>query len=115
VSGPALPQRLRHRLALEVPDHTLDALGGRVAVWREVAVLWGDVQPPTLRGVEPDDTGQPRPVAEVRIRVRRRAELSAGQRLRWGARCYLLRAIRDDGISPLVELMTEEVSNDNSE
>lgn len=115
MSRPARLQRLRHRLALDVADHTLDALGGRLVRWREVAILWGEVQAPLVRGITPDDTGQPQPIAEVRIRVRRRSMLAGGQRLRWGTRTFLLRAIRDDGVSPFVELLTEELSHDDSQ
>lgn len=111
--GVKLPAPLRHRLTLETPDHQPDGLGGQTPVWTPALVLWGEVDAPgSLRSLEPGEAGQGMPRAEVRIRVRRRAGLAAGQRLRWGNRLFLLRAVRDDGTSPYLELITEERHDD---
>ena len=113
--GVKLPSPLRHRLTLETPEHQPDGLGGQTRVWTAALVLWGEVQAPgALRALEAGEAGQGVPRSEVRIRVRRRVGLSAGQRLRWGTRLFLLRAVRDDGISNYLELITEE-SDDSGE
>lgn len=102
-------RRLRHRLMLDLPAHLPDGMGGQQKQWTFSAVIWGDVRAPgQLEGLEAGEAGQGLPRSSVIIRVRRRASLAAGQRLRWGARRFLLRAIRDDGTSPYVELLTEE-------
>jgi head-tail adaptor len=102
-------KRLRHRLMLDLPTHLPDDMGGQQKQWTQSAILWGEVRAPgLLEGLEVGDAGQEVPRSGVVIRVRRRASLAPGQRLRWGERIFLLRAIRDDGISPYVELLTEE-------
>jgi head-tail adaptor len=104
------PSRLPHRLILQAPAHVADGLGGQTLQWTQTAILWGEVQTPgRLQALEPGDAGQAVPRAQVTIRIRRRSSgLVAGHRLCWGTRCFLLQAIRDDGRSRYVELVTEE-------
>ncbi|MBY0355382.1 MAG: phage head closure protein [Rickettsiales bacterium] len=105
-----LPTRLRHRLSLQSPVLTADGLGGQTVTWGASTIIWGEVQAPgTLRALEAGDATQSLPRAEVRIFVRRRASLSKGQRVQWGTRLFAIRAILDEGRSPYVELVTEEV------
>lgn len=110
-SARVLPLRLRHRLILESPQRVADGLGGFTLRWQFLAVVWATVNAPnTITAFENDDSGQPQPRAQLRIRIRRREGIFAGQRLSWGGRAFLIRAVRDDSDSAYLELITEEVA-----
>ena len=102
-------RRYRHRLLLQQPARTLDALGGYVRSWNDVAIVWAEM-PVELQVTESriQRAGQPAPHHQLHITVRRRADFAIGQRLVWGARRFLIRGIEDDNEGYGMNLIARE-------
>ncbi len=89
----ALPD-LRTQLTLEQPDRVADGLGGHVATWRQLGVIWAQM-----------DAGSGREdgaISAVRWRITVRAtpvgnprRPKAGQRFRQGERLFLIEAVAE--------------------
>lgn len=67
--------RLRHRLQLQQPSRTRDALGGSIAGWSTVATVWGGVE--ALSATEQFSVGQENYSLQVRIVIRYGSEWSS--------------------------------------
>jgi SPP1 family predicted phage head-tail adaptor len=87
------PGQMTARLALEQAVPEPDGQGGAVLAWTEIAALWAKIEPVSSAVSE-------RGGAEVgtithRIWLRFRAGVSAGQRLRKGARLFAVKLVQD--------------------
>jgi SPP1 family predicted phage head-tail adaptor len=85
--------RLTARLVLEEPQATDDGQGGADVTFSEIARVWALVEPKTF-GEEMKGPGL---VSEVthQVTLRARGDLRPGQRLRKGARIFVILAVRD--------------------
>lgn len=87
---------LNRKLVLEAPDRISDGAGGFDQTWLPLGELWADVQART--GRERAEAGMPVSAVAYRIKVRAAPVGSAmrptpEQRLRDGARVFLIRAV----------------------
>jgi len=87
------PGQRTARLAREVMVETPDGQGGTTAVWQAAGMLWARVEPVSHAGAEL--AGAERQVLAHRIWVAAQAGISAGQRLRKGARVFVIKLVRD--------------------
>lgn len=75
------PGRLRHRVTLQAPVESADEYGGTArASWRDVALVWADVQP-ELSGRELMMAQQVESVVTHRVTLRYRSDVSTASRL----------------------------------
>jgi SPP1 family predicted phage head-tail adaptor len=91
--GASDPGRLRLRLVLEHATATPDGAGGATLAWNAVATLAADVMP--LRGEERTDREGLQDVTHHQIVIRKRADVSAGDRFRLGERVFSIKSITD--------------------
>lgn len=91
--GASRPGRLRQRLDLETAIATADGAGGSMLSWSFVASLWGDVSP-----LKADERSIGEGLADLvthRIVVRKRSNMTAGDRFRLGTRLFRIKALSD--------------------
>lgn len=101
------PGRLTARLTLERPVETPDGQGGATLAFDTVAHCWALVEPIAMP--EALERGQDRFRVSHRIRLRHRDDLTAGMRLRLGARIFTIRSHRDpDGTGRVTVCRCEE-------
>jgi SPP1 family predicted phage head-tail adaptor len=91
--GASDPGRLRLRLTLETPTPTPDGAGGATLEWNTVAALAADVMP--VRAEERAQGEGLQDVTHYRIVIRKRADISAGDRFRLGERIFSIKSITD--------------------
>jgi SPP1 family predicted phage head-tail adaptor len=87
------PGQMTARLLLEEPVSIPDGQGGATVNWTETAAMWAKVEPVSASLAE-------RAGAEIgtithRIWLRFRSDVSAGQRLRKGARLFAVKLVQD--------------------
>jgi SPP1 family predicted phage head-tail adaptor len=80
------PGRLRHRLTLQSPPATQDALGQPTNVFVTVDTVWGDAEP--LRGMQWLAAGGEQAAVTVKFTIRWRADVAPGWRVLWNGRPY---------------------------
>ncbi|QFR31719.1 head-tail adaptor protein [Ancylobacter sp. TS-1] len=83
---------LRHRLVHETPVETPDGLGGVTIAFIAVDALWGAIE---TRAAPAEIADRPGAVLTHAVTVRAPATLQPGDRLRLGARRFLVEAVRD--------------------
>lgn len=83
---------LRHRLAHETPVEVPDGLGGAVVSFITVDALWGAVE---TQATPAEIADRPGAVLSRRVTVRAPATVQPGDRLRLGARHFLVEAVSD--------------------
>jgi SPP1 family predicted phage head-tail adaptor len=81
------------RLTREVMVETPDGQGGTTATWQAAGTLWARVEPVSHAGSEL--AGAERQVLTHRIWILAQTGVSAGQRLRRGARVFVIKLVRD--------------------
>ena len=72
---------LRHRIQLQAPAQTVDALGQPVETWTTQATVWAAAEP--LRGREFFAAGQSQAQVDVRFRLNWRADVLESWRVLW--------------------------------
>ncbi len=87
------PSQMTARLSLEEAVSTPDGQGGATVTWTEIAAMWARIEPVSFSLTE-------RAGAEIgtvthRIWLRFRDGVSAGQRLRKGARLFAVKLVQD--------------------
>ncbi len=87
------PGVLRERLVLEAPVESDDEAGGVVRSYADVATLWAQVMPVSMR----ESVIADRALARVshRVRLRWRDDVTTRHRLRLGARRFRILALRE--------------------
>ncbi|GLK69902.1 head-tail adaptor protein [Ancylobacter dichloromethanicus] len=83
---------LRHRLVQETPVTTPDGLGGASVSFIAVDALWGAVE---TRGTPAEIADRPGALLAHTVTVRAPATVQPGDRLRCGARRFLVEAVSD--------------------
>jgi SPP1 family predicted phage head-tail adaptor len=92
VTTPCLNE-LNRRLTVEVPARTSDDGGSAIISWQPAGDVWGDIRAVAARETVGADGRTQRVSHEIRLRYR--ADLTGGMRLRLGARIFDIRALRD--------------------
>ena len=97
---------MRHRLVLQTPVETPDLAGGVVRGWSTVVTLWGSIEPlsegPGIVGEAPSS------LSRLRVVLRWRGDVAAGQRLVKGSRIFAIRAVSDPDERRLWLVLTVE-------
>jgi SPP1 family predicted phage head-tail adaptor len=91
--GDGAAGRLRHRVTLESAAETPDGAGGATVTWSAVASLWAEIVP-----VKADERGIGEGEGDLtthRIVVRKRDDISTGDRFTLGARLFRIRSVTD--------------------
>jgi len=88
-----LNQRVRVERVTSVPDEG----GGSAEAWVEVAHVWAKVWP--VSGGERAAAQQVQAAAMVRVKIRRRTDVSADMRVIWQGRAHNIRHVADAGPS----------------
>jgi len=91
--GDSAPGRLRHRLTLETATSTPDGAGGATLSWNTVASLWAEIVP--LKTDEREVAEGLGDVTLHRITIRKRDDISAGDRFTLGARVFRIKSMTD--------------------
>lgn len=73
--------KLRHRVIIESAVVSQDSFGGETTTWSAAGTVWASVEP--LRGREYLEAKQQQIEVSTRIRMRYRAGVTSGMRLRW--------------------------------
>jgi len=103
------PGQMTARLSLEEHTSTPDGQGGGTLSWTEIAAMWAKIEPVSTSLAE-------RAGAEIgtishRIWLRFREGVSAGQRLRKGARLFAIKLVQDpDETGRYLTCLCEEVA-----
>lgn len=87
---------LRHRVTLQSPTGSRDAVGERTTSWTDIATVWASVGPLTTR--ELMAAGQPMSEVSHRVRVRYSstiAALDASWRVLFGSRVLVIQGVRN--------------------
>jgi len=99
---------LDQRASLEARTLTPDGGGGYSESWQAFALVWVKVAPAGATDALSADALQSR--ARHRITLRRRTDVTAGQRLVIGGRTFRIHAVLDEGPrEPLITLLCEEL------
>jgi SPP1 family predicted phage head-tail adaptor len=85
--------RFTSELTLERLEPVADGIGGYTEEWREVATLWGRIEP--VSDAARYFAGQPLPEITHRITLRFRDDIAGGMRLRKGGRVFTILTIHD--------------------
>ena len=83
--------RLFHKLQIEQPSTSVDAIGQPVDTWTPVATVYGDVR--YQRGLESIRNGAPTSVASTSIRIRYRSDIQPGMRITRGVTVFNIVAV----------------------
>lgn len=87
------PGLMTARLELEAPSDSPDGQGGSTRAWLSVAALWARIEPVTV--VIDEEAAAQAATISHRIWIRHRTDVTAGQRLRKGARTFAILLVRD--------------------
>ena len=87
------PGQMTARLDLEAPQTDPDGQGGAAVTWQVIASLWARIEP--VSSLITEEAGSESGRISHRIWVRFRGDIAAGQRLRKGARIFVVRLVRD--------------------
>lgn len=87
------PGQMTARLALEMPVSEPDGQGGAVLTWTEIAAMWAKIEPVSSTFTE--RAGAETGTITHRIWLRFREGIAAGQRLRKGARLFMVKLVQD--------------------
>jgi SPP1 family predicted phage head-tail adaptor len=105
---PAIESR-RSRLVLEMPQETVNALGGAAIQYQPVVTLWARVE--IRGGSERLRGGRLEGTSDTRITLRWRGGVDTRQRFRLGSRLFAIRAAFDpDGRRRDLVCLCEEIS-----
>lgn len=85
---------LRHYLTLEQALRTPDAGGGATLSWVQVATLWASVD--AIGGGERETADRADARTRYKIRLRYRADVTAGMRFRQDTRIFNIRTVQDE-------------------
>lgn len=85
---------LKRRGTIQKMDETEDDWGMPVSGWVDVASVWADIK--HVSGLETIKSGVDVSVVKASIRIRRRADVTAGMRVLCDGKVYDVRAILDD-------------------
>ncbi len=96
--------RLDRKITLQVNAPTRDDLGGEVDSWGTLAQVWAEVT--TVSGRESFDAGQTVAVAQVRFRIRYRADVTAKNRISWNGNLYNINHVTELGRGQGLDLIT---------
>lgn len=99
--------QLRHRVTLQSPVTTQDALGQPSTNWLDTATVWADVR--HTNGLDAIKSGADVSVSKVSIRLRYRAT-SPAMRVLHGTAVYQVQAVLPDGKKSYVDLVCEAVN-----
>ncbi len=83
---------LRHRLVHETPVETADGMGGVTRAFLAVDALWGAIE---TSAAPAEIADRPGAVLSHRVSLRAPATVQPGDRLRLGARRFLVEAVSD--------------------
>ena len=103
------PCQMTARLSLEEQTSTPDGQGGGTLSWTEIAAMWAKIEPVSTSLAE-------RAGAEIgtithRIWLRFREGVSAGQRLRKGARLFAIKLVQDpDETGRYLTCLSQEIA-----
>lgn len=98
---------LSHRLTLQFEERSEDGYGGHIPVWNDVGQVWASVQP--ISGQEALVARQLQDTVTHKVRMRWRPNVRAAMRLKWGARIFNIREVRNiDERNTWLELRCEE-------
>lgn len=97
---------LRARVTLQAPVRTQDDIGGAALTYADVAEVWAEIAAGAAGAA--DSFGALRSSASYRLSLRRRDDVRAGWRVRWGGRCFDVEAVRDEGARRIELVCTEE-------
>jgi SPP1 family predicted phage head-tail adaptor len=75
---------LRHRVTLQQPQVTANAIGEEYATWVDVATVWGAVEPATGSWYYQGQQGESK--VDGRVRIRYRSDVLPTWRVKFGAR-----------------------------
>jgi SPP1 family predicted phage head-tail adaptor len=92
-AGGSSPGRLRHRVMLEAATRTADGAGGVTLTWSTVASLWAEIVP--LKAEERAVGEGEGDLTLHRIVIRKRDDVSTGDRFTLGARAFRIRSVTD--------------------
>lgn len=102
--------RLRHRITLQRPGGSRDAVGERVTTWTDVATVWADVVPTST--YERNIAAQAHSFVTHRITLRYGSEWSAidgSWRVLFGERALPIEGVRNiDEVNKTIELVCTE-------
>lgn len=102
--------RLRHRVTLQSPAGSRDALGERTTTWTSVATVWADVEPLTAR--ELFVASQAQSSVTQRVTIRHSATVAAvtgAWRVLFGSRVLVVDGVRNPHeANEVIELLCTE-------
>lgn len=95
---------MNQRVTLQRRATGVDALGQPASTWEDIATVWAQAEP--LRGREFFAAGQTQQEAQVRFRIRWRADVVPAMRVLWRGEPHEIgAAINVDGARAVLELM----------
>ena len=86
---------MNRRVALQSATRAADAAGQMVPTWTTVATVWAEIE--TTAGSERMAIAQQVATCSHRVRIRYRADVTAGWRLMYGSRILDINAAIDEG------------------
>ena len=86
--------RLNRSCTLQAPGTTQDGLGQPIPGWTDVATVWADIR--MKSGLEAIKAGAPVSVVQASVRIRYRADVTAGMRLVHNLQAYNITAVLPD-------------------
>ena len=100
---------LDQRVTIQSRTDVIDAMGGVSSSWATLATVWAQVSP--ITGREFVSAEQTMSGATVRVRIRRRADVTPRMRLVHGSRIYDIQSVADvDSKGIVTEMIAEEIA-----
>jgi len=102
--------RLRHRITIQQPTLTTNALGGKTKSWTDFTTVWAAIEPTT--GHEIDQDHQLEPEVSARIVIRYLSGITSDMRIKYGSKYYKISGIvNPDERNRELQLLVEETKD----
>lgn len=100
---------LDQRVTIQTRTDVVDAMGGVSSSWAALATVWASVHP--ITGREFFSANQMMSGATVRIRMRRRSDVTPRMRVVHGSRTYDIQSVSDvESAGVVTEIIAEEIA-----
>ena len=101
---------LRHRITIQALSVSHDTYGGVTETWTDFVTVWASVEP--VRGQEFYAAQQVQSERVVKVRIRRRTDVTPDMRVMHDGSVYAIEAVLNDNFNTETLLMCRDLSSE---